>query len=654
MRSLSCASHGELCHPNDNGEFEMLEALRRGAKSWVMRGFLLALAGTFVVFFGSDIGGGSGNGGVQGGGSGSVVEVGDQNFTPHQISREFNEQVQQFSARTGQQLDTQTAIRIGLLDQTLARLVSQSLFDQAAQKLGLAASVDAASEAIRNLPQFQDQSGRFSRQLFERFLSNQGQDEGAFVNQVRLDLLRSQYVGTLQNAIATPTALRDNLFARRNERRVADIVTLPLGAASAVGNPDAAQLAQYYQENRDSFETPELRNATIASLDTEQLAKTVVVPEEDIREEYEARSNDFQVSETRNIVQSSFATRDEADKATAQMRDGKTLTEASEEVGGIIPVELTAVTRGDIALPALAEAAFALQTGTTSAPVESSLGWHLVQVSNVTPGRTIPFSEARTAIRDELAREESIDLIFDVLNDVEDGLAGGASFNEVARDSNLAVSTIAPIARDGRTESGAVDDNPAITAELVGRLFGLNGPGASEVIESRSGGFVVVRLDNIASPAIPDLSEIRDLATQSWRADRVRDRVEEIAAKITDRAKRGDQLEALAREFGGRFERTPAFDRTGDGATVPLPLIAPLFEAKPGDIVEQPVAAGVAVAKLVQIETADLNDPARDELTATIRGQLANDLVAQLANALREEIEVNIDQDALEATFLPQ
>ena len=77
-------------------------------------------------------------------------------------------------------------------------------------------------------------------------------------------------------------------------------------------------------------------------------------------------------------------------------------------------------------------------------------------------------------------------------------------------------------------------------------------------------------------------------------------------------------------------------------------------DLKPGDIVEQPVAAGVAVSKLVQIETADLNDPARDELTATIRGQLANDLVAQLANALREEIEVNIDQDALEATFLTQ
>ncbi|MEH6754239.1 MAG: SurA N-terminal domain-containing protein [Alphaproteobacteria bacterium] len=148
----------------------MLSALRNASKSWVMKGILILLAATFVVFFGGDIGGGGGHGG-SGGGS-SVLEVGDQNFTIHQVGREFNEDVAQISARTGQRLDTQTAINIGILDQTIARMASQALFDQAAQNLGVTASLAAASDAIRSLPQFQDSTGRFNRTLFETFLGN--------------------------------------------------------------------------------------------------------------------------------------------------------------------------------------------------------------------------------------------------------------------------------------------------------------------------------------------------------------------------------------------------------------------------------------------------------------------------------------------------
>ena len=100
----------------------MLEALRNASKSWVMKIILGALALTFVLFFGTDFGGGGGNSG--GGSPTSVLEVGDQNFTVHEVGREFNQEVQQVSQQTGQRLDTQTAINIGLLDRTIARMAS--------------------------------------------------------------------------------------------------------------------------------------------------------------------------------------------------------------------------------------------------------------------------------------------------------------------------------------------------------------------------------------------------------------------------------------------------------------------------------------------------------------------------------------------------
>ena len=627
----------------------MLSALRNASKSWVMKGVLLALAATFVVFFGGDIGGGGGSG--SSGGAASVLEVGDQNFTVHQVGQEFNEAVAQISAQSGQRIDTQTAINIGLLDQTIARMASQSLFDQAAQDLGVTASIDTAVGTIRSLPQFQDGTGRFSRVLFETFLGQQGQSEADFVNQIRLSLLRNQYIGTIQNAVTIPATLGNTIYGHRAERRVAEIVSIPMGGIAAISDPSEAELSEFFNENKEAFTTPEFRSATLVHLDTETLIAGTIIPEEEIAEDYEARLAEFRIPETRKVVQASLFSRDDAERALSLIRDGKSLAEAAEEVSGLPPVDLGQVRQSEIALPELATTAFTIAANTVSEPVETTLGWHLVEVSNITPGRTKPLSEARDSIREELAREQSVDRIFDVLNDVEDGLAGGASIEEIARDSDLAQSKVESVARNGATRSGTPLDDPAMTAEVLDRLYGLEASGATEVIEDRSGGFTVVRLDRIDPPRVPELNEIRDLAVEAWKGEQLLQRAEETAAKIADRANTGDSLESLATEFGGQFTRTPGFDRTGDGATLPRPLVESLFEAREGEIIEQSFADGAAVARLVEIQSANQSDAARAELARTISGQLANDIVTQLSFALQEEYPVDVDSAALEAAF---
>lgn len=610
-----------------------------------MKGILILLAATFVVFFGGDIGGGGGHSG--GGNTASVLEVGDQNFTIFQVTNEFNNEVQQASARAGERIDIQTAINLGLLDQTVSRLASQSLFDQAAQDLGVTASIGSASEFIRSLPQFQDSTGRFSREQFQAVLAHQGRSEADFVNDVRLDLLRNQYVGTIQNAVRVPNPLGEALHARLAERRVADVVTIPAGTVSSVGLPDEAQLSEFYNEARNAFETPEFRKATLATLDVDRLATTIAIPEEDIQIEYEAREREFEIPETRDVVQASLLSREDAERALTLIQSGKTLTEAAEEVSGLPPVDLGTVSRSGIALPELADAAFSLTAGEISAPVESSLGWHLVQVSNIVPGRTVPLAEAREEIRDDLARTEAVDRIFDVLNDVEDGLAGGASLDEVARDSDLAVTQIDGISRTGESITGTPVDDPAMTIEVLTRLFELDTPGRTEVVENRAGTFTVVRLDEIVAPRIPELAEIREQVIEAWQTERANARASDIAETIAGRARNGESLETLAGEFGGSYQATEPFDRTGNGATIPGALVPPLFDAAEGDVVAQPLDNGAAVARLSRIQAADQNAPERENLDQAISGQLANEIVNQLAAALQQDFPIDVDRQTI-------
>ncbi|MGB0625286.1 MAG: SurA N-terminal domain-containing protein, partial [Alphaproteobacteria bacterium] len=175
----------------------MLEALRNFSKSWIMRGILLALAATFVLFFGTDFGGGGGHGGGRSA-TAPVIEIGDVAFSSHEVGRELNDQIQRAAQFTGRHLDTQTAIQAGLLDQAVAQIVTRTVFDQAAQQFGVTTSLDAAATAIRSLLQFQGPSGRFERAQFERFLTHNNQTEADFVNEVRLDLIRTQYIDTIR------------------------------------------------------------------------------------------------------------------------------------------------------------------------------------------------------------------------------------------------------------------------------------------------------------------------------------------------------------------------------------------------------------------------------------------------------------------------
>jgi peptidyl-prolyl cis-trans isomerase D len=623
----------------------MLEALRNASKSWVMKGILIVLAMTFVVFFGTDFGGGGGSSGAS-----SVIEVGDRNFTVQEVSRAFNEEVRQVSARTNQRIDQQTAVNAGLLDQAVSRLVTETLFDQAAKDLGITASIDATAEAIRVLPRFRSSTGRFERALFEAFLQQQAMSEGSFVVQTQLDLQRNQYLGSLQNAATSPGLLSDNLYKRRAERRVAEILILPLPAPATIGNPDEAQLAAFYDEFKDAFETPELRSATLATLDPVALAETIQVPLAELKESYTSRPDEFQVPETRDIVQATFASRDEAIRAAALIEGGKTFAEASEEVAGLPAVTLKGVTRNGIALSALANATFGLAPDTVSTPLESELGWHLAEVTSVTPGRTIPFDEAAPRLRKELARAKATNRIYDILNDVEDGLAGGATIDEVARESGLVLTKLDEISRGGQTAFGENFDNPALTPKTLARLFAMREVGDTEIVESSDGGFITVRLDRITAPAIPALTNVRDRVTAAWKEDRAREQVDETAAKVIERAE-GEDLETLAREFNASFVRTEPFDRTGQGATVATPLVTAIFEAAANAIIDQPLTEGSAVARVAEIKTADMTAPERTQLRQALASQIANDIINQLAVALQNEIDIDIDRPALQSAF---
>lgn len=622
----------------------MLDALRRSAQSWVMKGILIILALTFVVFFGTtDFGGGRD--------ANTAIEVGEVTYTIQEVGREFNDRVQQLSARVGSRVDTQRAIQAGLLDETISQMATRALFDQAANDLGIVATTETAASAIRDLPRFQGPDGRFDRQAFELYLRSAGLSEAEFVARAQNDLLRAQYVGTFNAALAPAAPITDAIYARRGERRVAEVAIVPIDQASPVADPDESTLSAYFEDSKEQFRLPEFRKLTVARLTPELLAEEIGVSDEDIRTAYDRRLSEFTTPERRTVVQANFDTEADARRVLQMTGEGREFAAAVEEVSGSEPVDLGAVSRREIALPALADAAFSTGVGETSAPVESPLGWHLVHVTDRTAEAVQPIDEVRDELRRSIALDQAQDRMFEVLNGVEDALAGGAPLEDAAQANNLKIATVDAVSRNGFGADGAPVESEALSDDLLRAAYEAQVGDAAQVIETEDGGFAVLRVDEATEARVPALDEVRGRVVEAWKSEQRAIAAEAEAKQIAERARQGGSLEAVAAEAGATFRTTEPFDRTGQQSDVPRPLIAPLFEAKEGDIVEVSADDGAAVAKLVEIREADRNAPEREEMGEQIAVQMRDDLLTQLANALQREHPVEVRREAVERAY---
>ena len=622
-----------------------LQSLRRGAKSWVFKGLLIVLAISFAAFFGV-----TGNPFRR---VVSLIEIGDVEIDAQTMIREYNRELQSVARLFGGQIDPDLARRMGLLDQTIRLIVTRTLFDVAARDTGVVATDDQIRAVITASPQFASLSGGFDRLAFENFLRRSGYSEAGFVEITRQDMVRSQYLDALHAGVGAPRTLTDTLFRHREERRVAEVVELRNDDITGVGEPGEAAIAAYYDDNPREFTAPEYRALTAAYLTLAQLAEDIVVSEEEIAEAYESRRVQYEQPERRQIDQIVFDDEAGARKLLALVAGGTALEAAAEEAGAGAPVNLGTLSRAELPLPELAEAAFALEAGAVGGPVATDFGWHVVRVRAVEPAVTKSLAQVRDQLAGDLAQEQARADIFDVLNAVDDALAGGASIEDAAAGGRLTVVRRDAVARDGTTPAGEAADGLPEDPKFLDTAFSTAEGLESQVTETANGGFFVLRVDDVTAPALRPLAEVREDVIAGWQLSERRRLTEERAQEIKERVNGGQALATVAEAFGLTVIESEAFTRAGEGAEGALSRIAvaSVFGLDAGEVAVVPVVGGMQVARLIEVQPAGAGGDGRQALGDELARSIGNDLEAQLGAALYDTYGVVVDLPAIERLF---
>jgi peptidyl-prolyl cis-trans isomerase D len=515
--------------------------------------------------------------------------------------------------------EQERALRNDMLDQ----LITQSLLRQYAEDGGFYVSDAQLDQMIVTLPEFHDQDGRFSAEIFRNRLAGAGYTPLSFREELRMDIKRQQ----LQQGLAF-----SDFSLANEEQRLADLqgqqrdfryVMLDANDAAYEVEVTEEQMQAYYDANQERFERPEQVRVEYVVIDRQAMAEDIAVDESELRAAWREQNRDANRRVSHIMVTfGSERGREEAqqlaNEALADLSRGESFADtavrfsddtASAEQGG----DLGVISRGFFG-DAFDDAAFALGVGETSQVVEMDGAFHILQVTELDAPS---FEEQRDRLAQEVAlREVNDDFNRQVQRLIDESFAAD-DLQSVADDLGLTLNESDWLARgEGEgalSEPGVLDE--AFSADVLEEGYN------SEVIELDNDRRLVLRVAEHRDATVLPLDEVRDEVEQAVAAQQRQEALQEQAAELIALLRAGDAVELEWLEANN-------VSRQSD-STLPQVLIREVFRMphpEEGDSVYRAVTLpqGVAVVALDSV-----NEGQADEQMNAFVSQMAEQLRAQ-------------------------
>jgi peptidyl-prolyl cis-trans isomerase D len=280
-------------------------------------------------------------------------------------------------------------------------------------------------------------------------------------------------------------------------------------------------------------------------------------------------------------------------------------------------------------------------------PVETPLGPALYRVNAIMAAKTTPFEEAKAKLAEDRALEEAKKRIADDTAHIEDLIAGGATLEEIASETEL---ELGKIDLNSETRGGLADD-PKFRDAAAKAETGVE----TDLVELSDGGLLTLRVDKVDPPAVIPLAEIRDRVAADWTADQTADALQKLATGYIAELKGGLAFADLAKRLNRPVTPVAPLTRGETAPGLPPGIVADVFAAAPDAAVTRRDGDGVVLAQLTQVEPfdpkADANARVLANLGSQYREQVRDDTLALYTAAVRDEAGVTVNQSLLDTTL---
>jgi peptidyl-prolyl cis-trans isomerase D len=604
----------------------MLQRIREGSQGWAAKVVVGAIIVTFALFGAESL--------VSyfSAGSNDAATVNGES-----ISRQAVETQVQRGIRSGQVPPEQERQFRG---QVLDQLIRQRTLDQYADEGGLHISDSQLDQLIVSLPEFQDQDGRFSDELFTNRLAQAGYTPASFRRELRADTLRRQVQqGLAASAFLLPSE-KARLASLQQQQRTFRYAQLSPADLDQPVAPSDADLQQYYDQHQEDFRRPEQVKVNYLVLNQEDVAKDVEVTDEQLRQVYEqakaaAPREVSHILVTFGDERTEQEARERIAEVQQKLEQGADFAALAREYsddsssagdGG----DLGAIQKGFFG-DSFDDAAFSLDPGQVSQIVQTQYGLHLIKVTGV----DIPsFEEDRETLAQQVKLEQSESLFNERVQKLTDDAYQADDLESVADEMGLTVQTSDWFSQDAGGED--VLSNPDAAAAAFSSDVLEDGYN-SDVIETDDQQRVVLRVVDHREASTLPLDEVRDQVLAAVKIEQTRQQLQARAEEVLVALRNGDDVPGLD------WQQADSVTRDADG--VPASILQEAFRlSRPqADTVtwgQTESQNGVAIVGLESVTAGDTSSDDADFVTRLAQRLQAQIAIQGLTQTLEEEADV--------------
>ncbi len=584
---------------------------------------------------------GFGRSGIGRGSVRSIATVGEENVSVDVYAQAMNRALSDLSSKLKRPITAAEAQSFGVQSNVLQNLLTTAALDNETRKLGISVGDKAVRDQLLKTPAFQGIDGSFDKEAYNYALERSKLSASEYENIIRKQAARIYVQTAIATGLKSEGTQAATMLAFNRERRDFTWAEMTASALDGpVSEPTQAQIEAQYKATPQAYTAPLTREITYAWLSPEMLQDKVAVDEAEIKDSYNLQPERFNKPEKRSLERLVFGTDQEATAARNLLDAGSATFNTLLADKKLTPtdVDLGEVTRGSLS-NAAADVVFAADSTGVVGPVQSSLGPALFRINAIIAADVTPYEQARPMLVAELSGDAERRMINNMVTDIDDMLAAGATLEELSKDTDM---TLGKISLTANTTDGIA------AYENFRKVANSAKPSDFPAIKDLAdGGIFALRVDKITDPALKPLSEVKAQVIADWkRAETVRLLMAK-AEKLKSELDQGAGFGSLETKAETDVQRSHVI------AAIPPALLANIFkkDLEPG---QADVVAGrnsVFIARLDKINAFDAtladNRSLIDAIQAQIDAQTGNDLLNIYADALRSQDGITINQAAI-------
>ncbi|HUV32001.1 MAG TPA: peptidylprolyl isomerase [Devosiaceae bacterium] len=613
----------------------MLDRMRSFATTWPARILIGLLIAGLSVFGISNV--------FTNLGSDTVGNVGSQEISTRDFQRAYLAQVDSYASQAGFVPTVEEAISLGIPSQVLQQLAATAALDGLAGDFGLGASEAQVAEAISQDPNLRGLMGGFDRQRFTDALRQSGWTEAEYLDSQSRAVSRRQLGVALFDGLTAPRTMFEIAERYQSDKRTIEYFSVNFTAIDAIADPTDAELQAYLDANQANYVTTETRSIRALVLTPEVYARTLDIDEADLAAEYQRTAAQYFEPATRTVRVLALPAAATVTWFKLGLSNNKSFDTLLEETGlGEAVVDLGTVTREQIADPAVAETAFALDAGEYGLAGESA-----VFVTAADPGGQQPFEAVRDQVHDQLGIARARDAMADIIDQIEERRAALSPIGDIAASFGLAATdaTTDP-AGDGLE---ALADLPAeARATLASAAFAADPDRLIPSIPLSANSTIWFDVTGSDPARSLTLEEAREQLVADWTADKtetaLRARADELAARIQT----GELHADVAIEIGGIPQVSAPIGRDGDSLSIGPNVARQAFAGGVGHVGAARNGDGEYMVFVVtDVQPAAIAD-AQEDWLPTFGQAIAQSVYSQFIVGLQADAGLRINQQVLQ------